>query len=71
MISALLKEEMKRPQANSELIIAHFLGVDHCGHKFGPNHPKMSEMLQKVRLLTSLFEENMNFADRLHNLGDG
>ncbi|OUC46081.1 hypothetical protein D917_01682 [Trichinella nativa] len=24
-----------------DLLIAHFLGVDHCGHKYGPNHPEI------------------------------
>ena len=28
-----------------DLIIAHFLGVDHCGHRFGPEHPAMAEKL--------------------------
>ncbi|KAF8925086.1 hypothetical protein EDD21DRAFT_367183 [Dissophora ornata] len=38
-----------------DLLIAHFLGVDHCGHTFGPNDPhmeiklaQMNEQLEKV-----------------------
>ena len=30
------------------MFIAHFLGVDHCGHKYGPNHPAMATKLAKV-----------------------
>lgn len=30
------------------LLIAHFLGVDHCGHKFGPNHPEMASKLSQL-----------------------
>jgi predicted AlkP superfamily pyrophosphatase or phosphodiesterase len=31
-----------------DVIIAHYLGVDHCGHTFGPSHPKMAEKLEEV-----------------------
>jgi len=31
-----------------QLLIAHFLGVDHCGHTFGPQHPKMAEKLKQM-----------------------
>ena len=30
------------------VIIAHFLGVDHCGHKYGPNHPVMEAKLAQM-----------------------
>ena len=28
-----------------DVLIAHYLGVDHAGHKFGPRHPEMSRKL--------------------------
>lgn len=28
-----------------DVLIAHFLGVDHCGHRFGPYHPAMADKL--------------------------
>jgi len=31
-----------------DVLIAHFLGVDHCGHRFGPNHPAMEEKLTEM-----------------------
>lgn len=31
-----------------QVLIAHFLGVDHCGHRFGPNHPAMQEKLNQM-----------------------
>lgn len=31
-----------------ELLIAHFLGVDHCGHKHGPDHPEMAKKLSQM-----------------------
>ena len=31
-----------------DVIIAHFLGVDHCGHRYGPYHPAMAEKLTQM-----------------------
>ncbi|KAK9408719.1 GPI ethanolamine phosphate transferase 3 [Crotalus adamanteus] len=31
-----------------DLLIAHFLGVDHCGHKHGPDHPEMAKKLSQM-----------------------
>jgi len=30
------------------LIISHFLGVDHAGHRYGPDHPEMSRKLTEM-----------------------
>ena len=38
--------ELKRKDYH--VLIAHFLGVDHCGHRFGPNHPAMAEKLSQM-----------------------
>ena len=38
--------EMKKP--DWDIIIAHFLGVDHCGHVYGPDHPAMAEKLSQM-----------------------
>ncbi|KAF9148365.1 mannose-ethanolamine phosphotransferase gpi13 [Linnemannia schmuckeri] len=31
-----------------DLLIAHFLGVDHCGHTYGPNDPHMAVKLEQM-----------------------
>lgn len=31
-----------------DVIIAHFLGVDHCGHRYGPFHIEMKKKLQEM-----------------------
>lgn len=31
-----------------DVLVAHFLGVDHCGHRFGPDHPAMAEKLTQM-----------------------
>jgi len=36
-----------------ELIIAHFLGVDHVGHTYGPNNPHMESKLHQIDVMLS------------------
>ncbi|KAM4533168.1 GPI ethanolamine phosphate transferase 3 [Fundulus diaphanus] len=31
-----------------DVLLAHFLGVDHCGHRFGPDHPAMADKLTQM-----------------------
>nr|XP_040054005.1 GPI ethanolamine phosphate transferase 3 [Gasterosteus aculeatus aculeatus] len=31
-----------------DILVAHFLGVDHCGHRFGPDHPAMADKLTQM-----------------------
>lgn len=38
--------EIKRP--DWDVVIAHFLGVDHCGHRYGPYHQAMAEKLMQM-----------------------
>lgn len=30
------------------LLVAHFLGVDHCGHRYGSVHPEMNRKLSEM-----------------------
>lgn len=41
-----LEEEVAQP--DWEVMVAHFLGVDHCGHRYGPNHPQMAAKLTQM-----------------------
>ncbi|XP_068944714.1 GPI ethanolamine phosphate transferase 3 isoform X6 [Petaurus breviceps papuanus] len=44
-----------------DLLIAHFLGVDHCGHKHGPHHPEMAKKLNQMdQMLQTLVEQLEN-----------
>ncbi|XP_026320902.1 GPI ethanolamine phosphate transferase 3 isoform X2 [Hyposmocoma kahamanoa] len=31
-----------------DLLVAHYLGVDHAGHRYGPNHPEMARKLNET-----------------------
>lgn len=47
-----------------EIAIAHFLGVDHCGHTFGPSDPNMARKLNQMngiieRLLPHIDNETL------------
>lgn len=49
---------------NYDLIIAHFLGLDHCGHKFGPLHKecglKLKEYNDVIQKVIDLIDEETN-----------
>lgn len=36
---------------NFDLLIAHFLGVDHVGHRFHANHPSMKDKLTQLDMV--------------------
>ncbi|EGT31363.1 hypothetical protein CAEBREN_32062 [Caenorhabditis brenneri] len=68
-IAPKLHEEVTSSESSS-IIIAHFLGVDHCGHKFGPSHPVMADTLRKMDKIISKTAESMNSDDLLIVIGD-
>ncbi|KAJ1674079.1 mannose-ethanolamine phosphotransferase gpi13, partial [Spiromyces aspiralis] len=45
-----------------DLIIAHTLGVDHCGHRFGPGRPQMATKLDQMNTLISLMIDALDRA---------
>ena len=45
MIGNLLPEMAKDDWS---MIIGHFLGVDHCGHRYSPDHPAMADKLTEM-----------------------
>ena len=45
------KPELERD--DWDVVIAHFLGVDHVGHRFGPNNPAMKTKLEEMNTVLS------------------
>ncbi|KAI8483307.1 hypothetical protein Bbelb_389110 [Branchiostoma belcheri] len=43
-----LVPEMEKEEGEWDVLIGHFLGVDHVGHRFGPYHPAMGEKLTQM-----------------------
>ena len=38
----------KTTNAKWDIIFGHFLGVDHAGHRYGPDHPAMADKLRQM-----------------------
>ncbi|CAL1261950.1 unnamed protein product [Larinioides sclopetarius] len=55
---------------DSDVIIAHFLGVDHCGHRYGPKHPEMTRKLQQMNSVIQNVTEKLKNDTVLLVLGD-
>ncbi|XP_013403091.1 GPI ethanolamine phosphate transferase 3 [Lingula anatina] len=53
-----------------DMLIAHFLGVDHCGHRFGPYHPVMGEKLTQMNDVLRSVIKTMDNDTVLFVLGD-
>lgn len=53
-----------------KLLIAHFLGVDHAGHKHSPDHPEMARKLQQMNDIVGDVMEKMEDDCLLLIMGD-
>ncbi|KAJ1809145.1 mannose-ethanolamine phosphotransferase gpi13, partial [Coemansia sp. RSA 2598] len=47
-----------------DVIVAHGLGVDHCGHRFGPDHPAISQKLGQMNRAIELIVQAVNRSDK-------
>lgn len=52
------------------LLVAHFLGVDHCGHRFGPMHVEMSRKLKEMNEVIRNVVKIMDDSTMLFVIGD-
>ncbi|KAM3720914.1 GPI ethanolamine phosphate transferase [Dirofilaria immitis] len=52
------------------VLIAHFLGVDHCGHKYGPDHPEMSKKLKQMNEMLAKVVDSLDDSTLLLVMGD-
>ncbi|XP_037082431.1 GPI ethanolamine phosphate transferase 3-like [Pollicipes pollicipes] len=52
------------------MFIGHMLGVDHCGHTFGPDHPQMARKLAQVDALVRNITHQLDNDTILFVLGD-
>jgi len=55
---------------NSDIIIAHFLGVDHVGHRHGADHPVMADKLEQLNLAIRSVIQNLPEDTLLMVFGD-
>ncbi|KAL3287812.1 hypothetical protein HHI36_002273 [Cryptolaemus montrouzieri] len=57
-------------QNDWNLLIAHYLGVDHAGHRYGPNHPEMKRKLEEMNIVLKNIIHRMSDDMILYVLGD-
>jgi phosphatidylinositol glycan class O len=53
-----------------DILVAHYLGVDHCGHRYGSNHPAMSSKLKQMNNMLEDLMQKMDDDTVLFVLGD-
>ncbi|KAI8067745.1 hypothetical protein BC940DRAFT_256572 [Gongronella butleri] len=53
-----------------QLVITHFLGVDHCGHTYGPSHPNMAMKLDEMNTILERIVHHVDNDTLLVVMGD-
>ncbi|EXJ83733.1 phosphatidylinositol glycan, class O [Capronia coronata CBS 617.96] len=56
--------------AQWDVIFGHFLGVDHAGHRYGPDHPAMAEKLRQINDVLQQIIEKIDDDTLLVVMGD-
>lgn len=67
-IKQIIYQELKKKDWT--VLIAHFLGVDHIGHKFGANHPEMALKLLDLNKVITNVTKDLGENDLLLVFGD-
>ncbi|ORZ25958.1 alkaline-phosphatase-like protein, partial [Absidia repens] len=53
-----------------QVVIAHFLGVDHCGHTYGPDHTNMATKLEEMNSVLTRIVDHVDEDTLLVVMGD-
>nr|GFD55283.1 GPI ethanolamine phosphate transferase 3 isoform X1 [Tanacetum cinerariifolium] len=53
-----------------DVIFGHYLGVDHAGHRYGPDHPAMHEKLKQMDSVLRRVIDNLDNETLLVVMGD-
>ncbi|GAB5593093.1 mannose-ethanolamine phosphotransferase gpi13 [Umbelopsis nana] len=65
-----IAEADSKTSSQWDCIITHFLGVDHCGHTYGPFHPTLASKLDEMNMMLSHLVQNVDKDTLLVVLGD-
>ncbi|RZC40659.1 GPI ethanolamine phosphate transferase 3, partial [Asbolus verrucosus] len=57
-------------QTDWSFLIAHYLGVDHCGHRYGPNHSEMERKLTEMDTVIESVADKLDSNTMLFVIGD-
>lgn len=58
------------PSLQWDIIFAHFLGVDHAGHRYGPDHPAMADKLSQMNVILEQITRELDDETVLVVMGD-
>ncbi|KAF8206172.1 hypothetical protein K438DRAFT_1816719 [Mycena galopus ATCC 62051] len=61
---------LEDPAKPFDFLVGHFLGVDHVGHRVGPDHPSMTDKLQQMNNVLTRVVELLDSETLLVVLGD-
>jgi phosphatidylinositol glycan class O len=61
---------LKEKKGEWDVLIGHFLGVDHAGHRYGPDHPAMKAKLQQMDKVIREVVESLDDDTLLVVMGD-
>ncbi|KAH6684503.1 hypothetical protein B0J14DRAFT_573028 [Halenospora varia] len=62
--------EQKEKKNQWDVMFAHFLGVDHAGHRYGPDHPAMTAKLQQMNTVVRDLMKSLDDDTLLVIMGD-
>ncbi|KAJ3016553.1 mannose-ethanolamine phosphotransferase gpi13, partial [Thoreauomyces humboldtii] len=65
-----LRPTLQRKDGSWDLLIAHFLGVDHAGHRYGPAHAAMADKLTQMNGVLADVIEDLDDDTVLFVIGD-
>lgn len=60
----------ERKKEDWDVIVAHFLGVDHCGHRYGPYHDAMAKKLNEMNDVLRSIVDSLDSDTVLFLMGD-
>lgn len=71
-VDAAINQHLPRElnETDWSMLVAHYLGVDHCGHKFGPMHSEMARKLNEMNTIIEKVIEQMPDDTMLMVIGD-
>ncbi|XP_049292866.1 GPI ethanolamine phosphate transferase 3 [Anopheles funestus] len=71
-VDSAIEKQLPREMGRTDwdLIVAHFLGVDHCGHRYGPSHDEMRRKLREMNDVIRNVTERMADGTTLLVIGD-
>ncbi|XP_039759449.1 GPI ethanolamine phosphate transferase 3 isoform X2 [Pararge aegeria] len=67
-VDSKIYDELKK--SDWDILVAHYLGVDHAGHRYGPNHPEMARKLKETNARLERFIEMLPPDVILYVIGD-